>query len=332
MATQNSTEIANEFMKLAPPGELKQVYNDLKGILKTEEIDNAQETALNHHKENLTSVFLDIEKQKRYLEWLKIGNTLANRKADITGKANEFANSNGDCLVTVNGHVDGTTFYDPKSQQYFDFDPLTQFVSNVREATDYPVIESTEPLRKALTAEAEIYATKHYYSGVSAIYTVPNTTTTNGNKEFAVLIDGHDFVPANKINAKWRSKWLVTIKADKKILVQGGMEAHIHYYEDSNVQLVAKQQYDEPISIEGLTHSDSDLKLAEDIITTIKRLESKYQKNVRRQVEDHMDAVCFKKLRLRIPFTKKKLDWENIAKNAKIVEGLALAGGSVPKN
>jgi len=312
---EDKLEIAKEFIRYAPPGEFYQVFNNISVVLdkKLEYIDGIPTTALDHHQDQLTTVFMDPNKQSKYQLYQKLRNagSIGRIKALIeTNDQKTFCEENGNAMVSAQAHISGNTFHYIKENLLFDFDPITQLISNIRTAPTNLKPISAEPLRLKLENEIEKYVKQHYPKGISAIYTRYETDIED-YKEYVILIEDHEFQPQNRWNGKWRSEWMATCNENGEIHIQGGAKVHVHYYEDSNVQLVTKQLYDQ-IVIEGVKSSDEDREIASGVVKIIKKLETKYQQSLRDNYVT-MDDTTFKTLRRKLPVSKVKFNWENIA-------------------
>lgn len=138
---------------------------------------------------------------------------------------------------------------------------------------------SAENLRKRLELDIEKYVNQHYPKGICSIFTRTDSDIPD-SREYVILIEDHEFQPQNRWNGKWRSEWMASMNEDGTVCLQGGAKVHVHYYEDSNVQLVTKQLYDK-ITIEGITSEAADADIAAGITKIIKKLETRYQQSLR---------------------------------------------------
>ena len=260
---EEKTSIAKEFLKYSPPGEFNNVHEDISVILneKLNNIPGILETSLDYHQDQLTSVFANSEKQDKFLKFQasKLNKNAAARMQEFGQNSeyseflNQSSNCQGDTLISAQAHVEGNTFYDPKNSNIFDFDPISQVISNVRPApANVKGPASAEPLRTALNTETNNYVKHHYPKGVGSVL-IRNENDQSENaeefKEFIILIEDHEFQPQNRWNGKWRSECMVTVARDGNIYLQGGAKVHVHYYEDSNVQLVTRQSYDQILRV-----------------------------------------------------------------------------------
>jgi len=303
--------IAKEFLRYAPPGEFNQVINNLSVILDKPLDKNEQihACALDYHQDQLTTVFVDEEKQEKYQQYLTLRNSGNAGKLAAMGDVSEFYEDNGNCIISEQSHIKDNTFLHVNENLMFSFNPVTQLVSDIEIApANYRPIKA-EGLRTSLENEISNYVNQHYPKGVYSVHTniYPDSESENSN-EFVILIEDHEFQPQNRWNGKWRSEWLVTI--NDKVMLQGGAKVHVHYYEDSNVQLVTKQLYDQ-IQVENTTSETDNKKIALNIVKIILKLENKYQQSLRDNYVTMNDTI-FKSLRRILPVTKTKFNWDNI--------------------
>ena len=251
-------KIANvkEFIRYAPPGELSQIVKDLNVVLEqpVTNIETVPETILDYHQDQLTTCFTDPQKQQQYQSFLKAGGS--NRTFNVSDRdgESEFVENNGDFLISSHGRIDPNknSYYEPNKKIVFDFDPVTQSVSNIRGDVDKNIINNlsnpnSETLRQALQTQANSYVSHHYPKGVNTVYSKKGSKV----KEFVLLIEDHEYQPQNRWNGSWRSEWKISCQDSGKIVLEGGSKVHVHYYEDSNVQLVTKQIFDEVVIFGG---------------------------------------------------------------------------------
>lgn len=95
-----------------------------------------------------------------------------------------------------------------------------------------------------------------------------------------------------------------------EILLQGGSKLHVHYYEDSNVQMVSRQLYNQQ-SLEKPITAKTEAEKAALIVDHIKKEESAYHAAIRDSYVV-MDDTTFKCLRRKLPIRQTKFDWESL--------------------
>jgi len=268
-------KIAKEFIRFTPPGEFKQVYRDVACLLEKnlDDNDEIQSCALDHYQDQTFPVLLPT--------------------------------ANGDShksLVSIHGYQSNGKFYCPRQHVCFNFDPLTETVSNIENAPDHLRNADVEPYRLALQSQITDYISQYYPAGVCAVY----SRKDGDNKELIIQIEDHEFQQKNKWNGNWRSEWLLTV-SDKAQLA-GAIKLHVHYYENSNVQMVTKHTHDE----KDLTASPEKIEdLCAEAVKVIKEFENKYHTSLRDSYVTMSDTT-FKTLRRVLPMSKQKINWDNI--------------------
>lgn len=290
--------IAKEFMRYAPPGEFTQVYNDVKTVSASQldDIEEIKFCALDYHEDQLTPI--------TYTDGGKECTTLVSRVSRIDGDSS-------------------VKYYDPKNHKIIEFDPLKAPYKNDRGEDIFTANQvqpaptsfrpvAAEELRRTIEASLEQYVEQHYPKGIVTVQTQADDESPN-DFDYVVLIEDHEFQPKNRWNGKWRSEWMVTKNNKGEVLVQGGAKIHVHYYEESNVQLVTKRMFDQVRldSCTDLPSSKNDF-IASEIVKQIKEKENKYQQALRDNYV-MMNDTTFKALRRALPVSRTKFNWENPA-------------------
>jgi len=290
--------IAKEFIRYAPPGEFTQVYNDVKIVSgsQLDDLDDIRACALDYHEDQLTPV------------------TYQDGNTECTTLISRVARHDGDSSVK---------YYDSKNHKMLEFDPLAAPFKNDRgeeiftahsvapaPTTFRPIM--AEDLRKRIESSLEKYVEQHYPKGIVTVQTQADEEAPE-DFDYVVLIEDHEFQPKNRWNGKWRSEWMVTKNSKGEVLVQGGAKIHVHYYEESNVQLVTKRMFDQ-VRLDSCTDlpSSKNDTIASEIVKLIKDKENKYQQALRDNYV-LMNDTTFKALRRALPVSRTKFNWENPA-------------------
>ncbi|ORY52684.1 subunits of heterodimeric actin filament capping protein Capz [Rhizoclosmatium globosum] len=210
--TETLSTIA-QFVSEAPPGELSEVLNDLRGLVANDEL---LQTGIAKPFEDYSSAALI--------------------SVDVPGGKVCCLNN---CAVRVVHSQPANTIHSSSSQT------STKTRRSIREscaenivAVDHVAQTASDPQpfevdaeledhRAALDAAIASYAQDHYPNGISAVYSIEN-------KSLVALIVSNKFNPNNFWNGRWISEWTVSLDSDE---VKGELKAHVHYYEDGNVQL-----------------------------------------------------------------------------------------------
>ncbi|KAF9138191.1 F-actin-capping protein [Mortierella sp. GBA39] len=138
MATnEEKIKIASKFLKAAPPGEINDVFNDVRALVGDDELmDGGILAALEEYNiEELATV--------------------------------EVPGIEGKVIVSKHGHIEGDRFLDPKTNQTFKLDHLRQTASDLESHT---IDEEVEELRKAIESDCGAYVADRYAEGVFAVY------------------------------------------------------------------------------------------------------------------------------------------------------------------
>lgn len=203
--------IATDFIKAAPPGELKEVVNDVRVLLGNDQVlGKASRVFYDYATEQFTAVNVD----------------------------------GADTLVTKTGSLDGSRkFLDPTQSKSFTYNFLKNEVSEVATVERDARVE---PWREAMATSLKKYMDEFYPDHVSAVY-----GKMEGDKvSLTLCIEDHKYNPNNFWNGKWRSSWTVEFPtAGGNSKVAGKMHVQVHYYEDGNVQLMSDKTAEENVLI-----------------------------------------------------------------------------------
>lgn len=212
---ENRTQVdmVSSFILHAPPGEFKEVLDDVKGIVKNDRLIEEQVSKVfpQYTKAQLTPVKID-----------------GCDNAVILSSFNDI----------------GGRFVDPSSKKSFIYDHVNGIISDVLPWT--PDLDA-EPWRFALELEWTKYSSEHYHEGAGSVFSssFDDVITLNA------CLEGHQFQPKKFWNGQWRSVWNVKFNPskDKQADLNGLIRLHVHYYEDGNVQLVSSRHCEQKISI-----------------------------------------------------------------------------------
>ncbi|RWS06805.1 F-actin-capping protein subunit alpha-like protein [Dinothrombium tinctorium] len=237
LSDQQKVRIVTDFILHAPPGEFKEVLNDVRLLLNNDALLREQASGVfaQYFKDQLTPVKVEGSKYPT--------------------------------LISEYNELSGGRFYDPRSQQCFKYDPLKEETSDYSIWTPDPVSESW---RSALECKWTTYCGEHFEKGVPAVF----ATSQRGSITLIACIEHHQFQPKNFWNGRWRSEWTVTINPEKtnsSSELKGTIKVQVHYYEDGNVQLVSSKEIKESINV-----MDED-QTTKEIVQKISEAEKEYQ-------------------------------------------------------
>ncbi|KAH8929334.1 subunits of heterodimeric actin filament capping protein Capz [Atractiella rhizophila] len=166
MDQKSRLEIAANFIHQAPPGEVNDVFNDIRTIIAD---DVALETGLTPalRKYNLDQhVIIDLPSLKK--------------QALLCDAA------------LVPGQEEGDWFYDPASGNRFKFDHVRLIPEEVK---DEPIAGEHEDIRKGLEKAWTAYVSEHYHEGIVGVYSRFTIETKDVEVEEEVEVDVEVEVP-----------------------------------------------------------------------------------------------------------------------------------------
>uniref|UniRef100_A0A5S6QVN8 F-actin-capping protein subunit alpha n=1 Tax=Trichuris muris TaxID=70415 RepID=A0A5S6QVN8_TRIMR len=207
-------EIAGTLIRKAPPGQLKEVYYDVRSLLKDDESLKkvAADAFAYHNKKHFFPVAIEGEEKPAH--------------------------------VTPYNEIEESRFYHPRNRMSFRFDHM-QFESAEWSPYSDSYMDQMEPKRSTLEAVIDSYVEAHFKQGSADVYCVKST---DGKEEFVVCIVNNHYQPKNFCNGHWKSRWTVTIEDDRQAKVVGKVKAIVHYFEDGNVQLVSSKPIERILS------------------------------------------------------------------------------------
>lgn len=214
ISEEEKIKIAANFLFHSPPGEFKEVFLDLRGLLND---DRILKKSLN----NINARY----NQDQFVQC-------------------EIENSEP-CIITEFNELPNGRFYDPRTKVSFKFDHL-HFKSS--EFEPYQDSDSlSESWRVALEKELTNYVKIHYKNAACSVY----GSSDQGLVSLVACIEAHKFQPSNFWNARWRARWAVSFQPSSKgeIELNGILKVQVHYYEDGNVQLVSHKEIKEMVTL-----------------------------------------------------------------------------------
>jgi capping protein alpha len=267
-------KIAANFLFHSPPGEFKEVFLDLRGLLND---DRILKRSLNNTNARYN--------QDQFVQ------------CDIEGSS-----PNEPCIITEFNELPSGKYYDPRSKQSFKFDHLHFKATEFEPYSDIDALSET--WRVHLERELTAYVKIHYKDVACSVF----GSSDQGLITLVCCTEAHKFQPINYWNARWRARWAVTFQPSSKADVElnGTLKVQVHYYEDGNVQLVSQKEIKETIQI-----SEPD-RTAKSIVQAIEIAENEYQNAISENYQT-MSETTFKALRRALPVTRSKIDWNKIS-------------------
>ena len=190
-------QIAQHFMLNSPPGQIKEVTNDVKKLLPEGLMDDALEMGI----------------ARAY-----------NIKNNKVVKSPSGAN----VIVCSHGELDPTHYIDTTNGSTFSVDHIT--LQTTDSTMPAALHDSMESQRATLQSALSKYVNSGYESATSAgcVYAK--------NAKFNLVITGEKSNLRNFWSGKWSSTWELTSSGGSTTL-KGEIKIHAHYFEDGNVQL-----------------------------------------------------------------------------------------------
>ncbi|KAI8855283.1 F-actin-capping protein subunit alpha [Chytridium lagenaria] len=163
--------IIREFILDSPPGEINDVFNDVRALLDNDSLLHAgvADTFAEYNTEHFLAVTLPA--------------------------------SSHQVLISKYGQLEDGRFVDPRSSQSFAFDHIRQSVSDVQ---PFKSESEHEPFRAALDAETQKSVEDHFPNGASSVF------CGDGGVLHIVVVD-NKYNPNNFWNGRWRSKWTASV-------------------------------------------------------------------------------------------------------------------------
>jgi len=267
---EQKLSIATYFIMSSPVGEVDFVLADTKKLIGSDEI----------------------------LSKTAITNILKEYNIDLMCTA---PTSDGPAMVSSYGMVSDTEFVDPKTGKVLVFDHLRrEFTSSSdsKQALD----SSIDDLRKAVQKKVDEYVSNTYKEGkcVPVVYGADNGDIT-------ICLSAVN----TKISAYWTGGWNsvftfnCSTKSDAEL--NGDVKAHVHYFEDGNVQLHTAINKKVTVKVDD-DHSVT----ADSVIKAISKIETDYQSSLEEMYVD-MHRNTFKEMRRFLPISKQPMEWTPFA-------------------
>ncbi|CAG2118951.1 unnamed protein product, partial [Medioppia subpectinata] len=160
LSDSEKIEIITRFILHAPPGEFRDVVNDVRQLLNDDQLlkEKASSVFSQHIKDQLTPVSVQTVQNKT--------------------------------LLTEHNELESDRYFDPRSQLSFKYDNLKETVSEYHPWTPDPI---SEGWRSALDDVWSKYCADRYPNGVSAVFGF----SRNGNISLTACIECHTFQQKN---------------------------------------------------------------------------------------------------------------------------------------
>lgn len=261
ISDSEKVKIVSDFITNTPPGEFNEVFNDVRVIVNNDKL----------MREGCGPAFAKYNKDA----FIPVEVSAGEKKA----------------LVTEHAELSGNSFYDPRTQQKFDFDHLRKEATNATPHSNPD--QASEAARKDVETAVDAYVAAHFPAGVSSVYAK--------NGEIIICIEDHKYSPRNFWNGRWTSEYRVPANGGK---LTGKVKILVHFYEAGNVQLHGNKDI-EPVTI------GAGADFGKSVAAALLKADNAYQMAVQENYRQ-MSQTTFKALRRQLPVTQTKLDWNKI--------------------
>ncbi|OMJ20511.1 F-actin-capping protein subunit alpha-1 [Smittium culicis] len=272
---------AGEFLKVSPPGEIDDVFNDIRGLVND-----------------------DLTLQQEIGPILSECNTSQFHSTTLP-------DSDSQVILTKYNQLNDSEFIDFQTGMKFSFDHLRMKTSD---AIDYNEHLGEDEFRDELYTQGEEYLSEHFVGGKLGVFPInkelfpiysESPDTIEAQEGYVICIINNKYSPENFYNGRWQATWVFDSATNT---LTGHLKINIHYYEDGNVQLNVEKKV-----VEQIEDSSSDLQqLSVNVFTAIKKLEKQIQLSINENYQTLSEST-FKDLRRKLPLTRSKIDWLKIA-------------------
>ncbi|KRY66500.1 F-actin-capping protein subunit alpha [Trichinella pseudospiralis] len=265
-------EMANELVSNAPPGEIQEVYDDLRQFLENDETFTVLSASMfaEHNKRNFVPVLVEgIEKP---------------------------------VIITPFNVLNNGRIYDPRSKQSFELDHI-KLEAFDRASCPNADVEELESRRLSLQESVDAYISKYFMHGNGSVFSYAEPECDE--KKLLICIVNQQNQPNNFLNGHWQSQFAVQFPKEDELQIDGWIQLKVHYYEDGNVQLFSKKDVNRTIPF------TNEATFANDVVKVVQEEEENFQRNVD-QSRRLMSEFNFKGLRRQLPVTRSKIDWSKM--------------------
>ncbi|KAJ4753580.1 F-actin-capping protein subunit alpha-2 [Rhynchospora pubera] len=278
LSDKEKKDIAVWFLSNAPVGEISYVAKDIRALIGDDKLYDmaASEAFPRHNKAHLLIL--------------------------------ELPDRSGDVIITGHGEIGKNQYLEPRTAQVATVDHIKQVCTGLRPAMDdelpSPYIEE---FRYALDVELCKYVAEAYPKGISAVYCTRGKDIDGpGNDfEFVAIISASKKSPRNFCNGNWRSVWTFEFKDETQLVgVKGKIQVAAHYFEEGNVQLDTKNEFNDS------TIFQSPEDCAVQLTNIVRHHEYEYFQSLEASYL-HLPDGMFKDLRRKLPITRTLFPWHN---------------------
>ncbi|KAI8867956.1 subunits of heterodimeric actin filament capping protein Capz, partial [Ramicandelaber brevisporus] len=297
---EEKVRIAASLLLESPPGELNDVFNDLRVLVNDDDalLKDILPKLFEYHTEQFSTAALPGSSSERPIVISKHAIHPSFLPAVSDGEQESGENL--------------THFIDFNTNQVFEFDHLRQEVvaveplgDNEGESLASIYDAGALSLRSAIDTAAAKYVNDAYPEGAVGTY------VSRDSSSIVIAIVGNKYNPSNFWNGRWRTEWTYDINSGD---LRGAIKVNVHYYEDGNVQLCTQRDIEPSpeLAVPRTTADGSKLtdeEIAATIVRRMKIIEDKFQAALS-EAYVQLSESTFKGLRRILPVTRTRMNWE----------------------
>jgi capping protein alpha len=196
--------IARYFIMSSPTGEVDEVVNDVKTLIKGDDVLG---------NDDLTKIMSNYNTDQMVVAKGPDGNNL---------------------MVTTHGQVDQNLFLDPSTGRVHEFNHISRKFADTPTDKKQELDDKVAKYRAAMQKAAEDYASSSFKKNkcTAAVYGANDGALT-------ICLSAANISLGNFWTGGWRSVYQLNISSSGSTTIKGNCKTNVHYYEDGNVQLHA---------------------------------------------------------------------------------------------
>lgn len=284
LSDKEKLKIANNFVFNSPPGQTQKVVDDVRALLGPNLLSKSvvQQMGLRVNREQFLAV--EVPDCRRFV------------------------------LVTPTGELASGNFLDPEGRQELIIDQAAQTCSGARplspEALEEWCSDKTEATRKSIHEAMQSYAAESLPGATVTTY----GRAVSGRGQYTCCLGSCKANLGNFWGGLWRAQWqLQPDQSGQSGTLVGTVTCNVHYFEEGNVQLHDTGKFQKEISFQG------DVGAA--FAKQVRECESEWMMAME-DIYQTMSASVINALRRRLPMTKVKFNWDNMASVHKLATEL----------
>ena len=207
-------------------------------------------------------------------------------------------------IICKTGEVDASHYLDTRSGKVVGFDHLTGEcdADDVADAAQWPMDDALEETRSALESAMGHYLTTQFVAMKDGTKKAAAQVYALGEGKLSIVISAKNVSLRNFWSGSFVSTYTVSVDADKCI-VSGETKTWCHYFENGNVQMQQKRDYEATV-VEASGAED----VAVNVVKHISECETAMQMGLEAMYTNMSDET-FKDMRRVLPISGVTMDW-----------------------